>query len=1225
MTTMTEMLNGETSGTDTKREFKASSHSTAHLVAAPIITVRHFLVLTVTLLYCLFLLFLAERSRAAFEVCATFFWYSCFTFVMWCALRDTSAQSVMESSQWRFKVMHALLVAVPIATTIPVAFVVILAAPGGMLSAAADSSELGSGAAKDDINEIPLHNAREITHILVEFVGVCSLYLIVPLVLYYFRIQIAKELAERRAKSSKVLELTRELRVQATIRVQTGAAMGGDAIKRSKAAAKKVEKKAEDAARDLTKAAARAGAQTKKAAAHTKKAASGTARKVLPVEATGQAFAYMAVNKVMRSDRSNGSGQWRPFTPGAFEQFANESRYKAIERAKSKRKGTQKSKRQKSPYEGTPRRNDKKKLPPLEKSPKVVDAAERQQRAEDDFLAADADGSGTIDEEELLALFEKLMSKSLDGVEKPDKLVLTEYMQSFRISTETPLDLDFDAFVKVYNSFLDKWGSRRPSDDTPAAVVPAWDGETESEPAPAMVVAAADDGEMESPREFADGPSAAEDDYKNSTVILLRAATKLQTRFRMRQARKRFKHELQARAEYLAKFDLPIFLATLIDIFGSNLVLVLVRRGRLPTEWNLYSIFFTIPSIIVAFLDLRRPKPPRFSLSHCIFLVAVLYRLALRAATIDRQIYLYLLGVRPEDCDVFESTNTTSSRITGYACSVSHDSWESTWVPLITMVCHFVIFITVTAMGKLSLTMVATKNAATHLLFPFQMFDYLFLYAFFSLRWASSGVQMNWLAQQLLMQIFFVMRNAGINAAMGRQVARLFGIVRLKKQDPNDDPLFRLQNFARIGIQFDLADVTALILTPAFVSFVVSRDGWFTMEDSGILVTRCDLPNMWLRFIALLIIKPTFSTLARLILMRAMRKTLLGKSTIHGTSTIAAGILASKQLVQHKRLNRHAGGTPSPAPSAATGRTSPTNTSPRSAKVFPVGDMIGGLLPTEWNVGDAGFMHNPKFAQGTRIRETPDKAAPMKCAADGSGDLHIKNGWQIEVVEVDGDFLKVRNEVDAELDGWVLKRNVKKPDWTEDGTEESIATTKAKAKNHQMMRLDTSVDLGVQAKLGLLEEELMSVKGDFELAGLNFRLLRLRQMRKWRYFSAVAIIQCFAAFPLRNTAPLYDEAQTDLATFMGANRTKGLSVFEVSKRWDPSTHMAPLSYQHVWATVPVEKLAKELHRLDPQEARRLIWRYNEWWESEEWQCRADVELSEYASGDDKDSSWLYGG
>ena len=90
----------------------------------------------------------------------------------------------------------------------------------------------------------------------------------------------------------------------------------------------------------------------------------------------------------------------------------------------------------------------------------VATTAERQQQAEDDFLNFDADGSGTIDEEELLALFEKLIGKI--SARPPKRDVLTEYMRSFRTSPEVPLDLEFDAFVKVYNSFLTTFHASRP-------------------------------------------------------------------------------------------------------------------------------------------------------------------------------------------------------------------------------------------------------------------------------------------------------------------------------------------------------------------------------------------------------------------------------------------------------------------------------------------------------------------------------------------------------------------------------------------------------------------------------------------------------------------------------------------------------------------------------------------------------------------------------------------
>ena len=41
--------------------------------------------------------------------------------------------------------------------------------------------------------------------------------------------------------------------------------------------------------------------------------------------------------------------------------------------------------------------------------------------------------------------------------------------------------------------------------------------------------------------------------------------------------------------------------------------------------------------------------------------------------------------------------------------------------------------------------------------------------------------------------------------------------VGFEEMDPLSDPLYRLQYIARLAIQFDLADLTALLLTPLAV------------------------------------------------------------------------------------------------------------------------------------------------------------------------------------------------------------------------------------------------------------------------------------------------------------------------------------------------------------------------------------------------------------------------
>jgi len=57
-----------------------------------------------------------------------------------------------------------------------------------------------------------------------------------------------------------------------------------------------------------------------------------------------------------------------------------------------------------------------------------------------------------------------------------------------------------------------------------------------------------------------------------------------------------------------------------------------------------------------------------------------------------------------------------------------------------------------------------------------------------------------------------------------------------------------IRYLARIAIQYDLADLTALIATPTVVSLFVWRDGWFMLQESALTVLPCELPSLWLRF-----------------------------------------------------------------------------------------------------------------------------------------------------------------------------------------------------------------------------------------------------------------------------------------------------------------------------------------------------------------------------------------
>ena len=49
----------------------------------------------------------------------------------------------------------------------------------------------------------------------------------------------------------------------------------------------------------------------------------------------------------------------------------------------------------------------------------------------------------------------------------------------------------------------------------------------------------------------------------------------------------------------------------------------------------MYPLFGLLPGILIVVCDLRRDAPPRFSITHCVFLISVLYRISYRAAQID--------------------------------------------------------------------------------------------------------------------------------------------------------------------------------------------------------------------------------------------------------------------------------------------------------------------------------------------------------------------------------------------------------------------------------------------------------------------------------------------------------------------------------------------------------------------------------------------------------------
>ena len=536
-----------------------------------------------------------------------------------------------------------------------------------------------------------------------------------------------------------------------------------------------------------------------------------------------------------------------------------------------------------------------------------------------------------------------------------------------------------------------------------------------------------------------------------------KAATKIQARFRLLSARRKYLAELGVRRKLLLAFSWPIFLASLLSRLGRAFFMLAADSIDDSVLWE---TFFFLPAFVICFVDLRREDRPRFSIAHCIFFTIVLYRLSFKAAEIDSLVWSkatdwlealdcggcskpewavstftsghFRIRTRAPCCSLLTSVSSnlySGSDLPLYALHHSHRTREALAHPRLHQECLRALALPLsvfcerqhpipyTSATGIRLSGVRSPDPCPSLFVPVWMNvaallaqqplrgssrplhssrpsqDFIFLYTFFTIRTTRAGITTTWVAQQVLLQGNIILRNSGASDALARRyLAGLLrcGRMRLKLADPNDDPLFRLQYLARCAVQYDMADLTALLLTPAIITVFCWRDGWFTLQDSGILIRACDLPNLWARFIVLLCIKPAASAIARRILIRTMRKTLLGKETMHGRSALAARIITASQMVKTTSKSR-------------------------------VGKGGGG--------GGAG--------------------------RQGEGGIGS----------------------DAEL----------------------------------------------QSKFDLVEEELAAVREELSLTGLNFRVLRKRQLKKWRFYSAVCIVMSFAAFSVRQTAPIAEQ------------------------------------------------------------------------------------------------------
>lgn len=360
----------------------------------------------------------------------------------------------------------------------------------------------------------------------------------------------------------------------------------------------------------------------------------------------------------------------------------------------------------------------------------------------------------------------------------------------------------------------------------------------------------------------------------------------IQTRMRIFLAkRKASGRDIQARATRLRWFAWPIFSATLVHIFANGILDQCRQHSQrmltgdlrwLPATFWLLTLLL---GAVILIVDLRKRKPPTFSVAHAGFLVAVVYPSVLGVFNLNKYVYA-------EVSDFLEERGRED--MTMSVCSFINIAVTSTVIAI--------------ASGTLQLA--ARTFARAYMLLPLMFFQAAFQLVFFDLRKLEEPVTLSWFAMTCIVQTSRFFRNSGLtDPVVTRITNRIVTIGQTAKaagmvmKSSRGDPIFVLQYIAEKGILYDISDFCATGLVPILVSFFITRDGYFTLYGSGIFITSCDMQQLWLRFLLLLLINLCVAKAARAVLARNMRKTVLGQRTFHGKSSIAAELVAEHKIV----------------------------------------------------------------------------------------------------------------------------------------------------------------------------------------------------------------------------------------------------------------------------------------------------------------------------------------
>lgn len=386
------------------------------------------------------------------------------------------------------------------------------------------------------------------------------------------------------------------------------------------------------------------------------------------------------------------------------------------------------------------------------------------------------------------------------------------------------------------------------------------------------------------------------DDIDPSSVTheTLKAIAKVQARFRSKQARRLF----EQRAAGRMALEKPILLVAAIHFFGTRALEHAHGAFELDsgpefsfafmmrTSW----IWLLVPCLLILLRDFRRTPRPQFSMGHVAFIVVVLYRSTRHLAAFDVFIF-----------DKLETFMLQGGSSAGYWLALIENTIPSGYLV------HLILSSSLLVTTKLSVRLVAAANTRPHFLYPLQFFEYCFVLVFYSLRTLQTGVTLTFVVSQVAVHLFLFLRDTQLIKCVAPAIVkpiqarceRLLKLNRnrnLKEVDTDNDPLFTLQYAAALAMQYEFASTCAVITSVLLIAFFMWRDGFFTLQNSSLLVRTCDVPLVLARYGIILGCKMITNACTRCYLARVMRKTLLGKRTVHGESPLASEILASRAL-----------------------------------------------------------------------------------------------------------------------------------------------------------------------------------------------------------------------------------------------------------------------------------------------------------------------------------------